>query len=341
MLFRRAKFIPDDQRPGMKGHGLDGDLFLRRFRVDKGSLGPVVQVSDKPNGWPQNLIDGVLTRLQSGWRILLRSYPESPSLFTSNSKDLKTWSRPVGMDVDAIFLPRPGEWGKMFTQDNALYQVVYGGTQADKALESVPTRPGILRSDDGGKNWALHSWVTPPWFDKNSRQANETAVLPLTKTRWIAVSRTHGRAEDGTINQLYWTLSDDGGKTWQDPQKIRVPSTLQTDEQTPGLPGDAPMLNLAPDGRILLQYRGLHSDNPQNGGMVSLAAVTVADGSHPILQVSEPTVLANYKGNRYDGGYGDAAWSNRLNAWFGVYYTSQNPKTRFPTVKYAIFRESP
>jgi hypothetical protein len=166
--------------------------------------------------------------------------------------------------------------------DGNLYQTAYGRYDGDAKRRSV-----LLKSTDGGQNWAIESTIgyNPDLFpttDSSYEGFGESSVVQLNDGSFLAVMRT------GSWRPMYYARSTDLGQTWTEPQQM----TAGPDQQD--VPGIDPTLILMPNGvlamvtgrsdtRLYLSAdgRGEHWDAPTvvsagrdsgNAGMVVLDA---------------------------------------------------------------------
>ncbi|MFO1448400.1 MAG: sialidase family protein [Opitutaceae bacterium] len=128
-------------------------------------------------------------------------------------------------------------------EDGALHTTAYAGEYRDPT-KSTKTKPHYsvwhFRSDDDGRTWAPTSLI--------SSRHNETALVHLGGTRWLAAAR---------IDALELFRSDDDGRTWQGPQRVTERNQI---------PGH--LLRLA-DGRLLMTYGSRVKD--QHGVLARLS----------------------------------------------------------------------
>jgi hypothetical protein len=114
------------------------------------------------------------------------------------------------------------------------------------------------------------------------------------------------------------TTSDDEGETWSQPVRT-------------GLYGEAPMFYQAPDGTVLLGFRGYREASPKEGGTFSLTRFDPVT-----MQFASPVVIETYLGNHYDGGYGDLIWLPGRQQLLVSYYFSNTPVPRNPWIRFAV-----
>lgn len=319
LIFRRACFDPDDDRPGMKAHGLEGSLYWM-------CLNPETMVWTEPEvlvdgkDYPPGLIDGTLTNIDGGLYLFFRRYPSDEPLYYTKGLSLQELMEPRLFPL-APQVEVGAQWGQVVELPDRWLQVGYGRNgQLDKLRELLDLElpimlPGIYESLDKGLTWTFVNWMTPEIFLDEELSANETAILYENGRVW-AMMRT-GWAWPGP---MYINFSDDGGRTWSKPQ----PS---------GLYGEAPVWYRMPTGEIWLGYRGFLKDNPKTGGTFELAQFDPEQG-----RLSEPVVVEAYDGNHYDGGYGTLMWLETQQKLLAVYYTSDTPACRNPWLRYSLIK---
>lgn len=320
ILYRRATYDEGDLRPGMRAHGLDGDLYLKRLTSPYANFSTEkLLVSGK--SYSPGLIDGVLSTMEDSIILLIRRYPQVPPVFYTK-----------GASVEALgsFQVFPShqccddgaQWGRIISLDRGRkrFQVFYGGcntwriSDEDGPLAKYLTRPALFQSVDGGESWEFLSWIAPLYVGPGM-VANETTLTTHNGVLY-ALMRTHGEYP----GPMLLSTSDDEGQTWSPPVRS-------------GLYGEAPMFYTVPSGKILVGFRGFLPETPQQGGTFSIACFD--PDTHAF---SSPFVVEPYHGNHYDGGYGDLIWVEALGQLLVVYYYSNQPVPRNPWLRYAFLK---
>jgi len=134
---------------------------------------------------------------------------------------------------------------------------------AGKALWTPDNRIGVALSEDDGESWNWHATI-PTRTGDDHRQYHELHAVETTGGRIIAQIRNHNAQ---TRNETLQTVSEDGGKTWSEPE-------------TTGVWGFPSHLLRLRDGRILMSYG--HRRNPI-GNQVRLSEDDGQTWSKPII----------------------------------------------------------
>ncbi len=178
-------------------------------------------------------------------------------LYTVFSKDRgRTWSEPVKSPIDPAEGASP--FGKIvqLPDGTVLLNVYYErgpGLNHETSL--------VYRSGDGGRTWGDPTVIADHY--------NETALLPLSDGRLLAMARSHGGGH------LAVCLSSDQGRTWTAPRQVTA------DREHP-----ADVIRLS-DGRLLLAFgernrpfgvRALFSSD--NGMTWGPELIVLADDAH-------------------------------------------------------------
>jgi hypothetical protein len=154
-----------------------------------------------------------------------------------SSDDGKTWSRsgmfpdplPVGTGIDNQYIP----FGDIHrAADGSLCVSVY--TRKDHGRNNC-----LLRSRDEGRSWGSVVEVNPI--------GNETAILHLGDSRWLAASRMFESPGDPHHIELF--TSDDDAKTWRRKGPLTLPAQIT-----------GHLMKLA-DSRVLLSYGNRNRNN--------------------------------------------------------------------------------
>ena len=147
----------------------------------------------------------------------------------------RTWL-PHGPQIEMPFISATGRgfcYGKIQELAGGALIVPFYGTPADRTDE-LQRVLAIVRSDDGGRSWREHSFVSAD--PSSPLRPSETDLLRLADGRLLAVVRANAR------KRLYRAWSEDDGLSW---------SEL---EPTP-MPGQSPALLALESGAILCAYR--------------------------------------------------------------------------------------
>jgi hypothetical protein len=124
-------------------------------------------------------------------------------------------------------------WGTPFQYNGDWYTTAYRTAGSPSYF-----RPCLLKSTDSMKTWSFVALIA----SNSARTYNETAVLPVGGTNFIAITR-----EDTQPGRdLYYTTSADAGVTWSP-----TPGTLLT-PITGDVKGTQPSLTLLDNGDVLL-----------------------------------------------------------------------------------------
>jgi len=319
LLYRQARFDPENPHPLMKSHGVGGRLMRTQWRPESQTFGPSTCLIDG-TPYPPGLMDGVLTWIEDRWFLTFRRFPNEPSLFYAQGETLEHLSLPKAYprSTDPAW-PIGAQWGKVFSLQGVWLQTFYmvhflasAQPTPGQGGRTFRSRVALFESRDQGHTWQFRAWVTPPEVAPGL-MADETAVHPLADGTLLAVMRTSGK----TPCPFYQATSTDGGHIWTTPQPV-------------GLNGQAPMLYTLPNGTVLLGYRG-YCDDPDIGGTFSLAPYNPQSG-----EFQTPFVVDTYHGNHYDGGYGDMTWLPESNQLLVAYYVSNTVFPRYPWLRWAL-----
>lgn len=142
----------------------------------------------------------------------------------------KTWNL-----NDAPISPAAVPYGKIVElADNSLIMPAYGYLAGGGA---------IYKSYDQGKSWKLESRVVAndpelPFGRDGWTSFTETAFLPLNNGKLLSILRGNTYGPKTWFNQIYQSVSSDGGQSWSKPQPL--------------FEGASPELVRLQDGRILL-----------------------------------------------------------------------------------------
>jgi len=228
--------------------------------------------------------NGDLLVLASGWSDVQQ--PERPKQAAFRDAILRAWvcrssdgarTWTVGRDF-----PPPAEGMTEFIPFGDIQRAGNGSLRVSVYAADAATRKKhqawMLRSEDDGRTWAVHSQI--------SGQHNETTVLPLADGAWLAAARY--RATD-----LF--RSTDDGRTWQGPTTVTKPSQI-----------NGHLLRLA-DGSILLSFGdrikdeyGVHAAVSTDEGAtwsepVRIARTTSWDCGYPSsAELADGTIVTAY-----------------------------------------------
>ncbi len=315
LVYRRGVYDDTDARPGMSAHGLEGNLYWRRFDEASLQFGDEMLLCDGAH-YPPGLIDGNITVADGRVHLFVRRYPHPQPVFYSQGSSFLDLSQPDPVPVDPGFY-MGAQWGRLVSLHGGktLLQAFYGGDVALMNRGEFPqyyTRPALYRSNDGGTTWAMQGWMTPEYLE-DRLCGNETTLVNIQR-RLYAVMRCAGESP----GPLFMTTSDDEGETWSQPVRT-------------GLYGEAPMFYQAPDGTVLLGFRGYREASPKEGGTFSLTRFDPVT-----MQFASPVVIETYLGNHYDGGYGDLIWLPGRQQLLVSYYFSNTPVPRNPWIRFAV-----
>ncbi len=158
------------------------------------------------------------------------------------------------------------------------------------------------KSEDGGKTFHAVGSVPHP-ADMQASQFHEPHAVLLKNGTIFGAYRTHDAKDPPLRTTVYFTRSEDGGKTWE---ALR-PS---------GLDGLPPHLLLLKDGRILLTYARRNAPN-------RIEAVISEDGGKTF---GAPITVEEFAQHGYEGDFGYPA-------------TAELPDGTLVTVYYAIWEE--
>ncbi|MFP6761987.1 MAG: sialidase family protein [Planctomycetaceae bacterium] len=134
---------------------------------------------------------------------------------------------------------------------------------AGKALWTPDNRIGVALSEDDGKSWNWHATI-PTRSGDDYRQYHELHAVETSGGRIIAQIRNHNAQ---TRNETLQTVSEDGGKSWSEPE-------------TTGVWGFPSHLLQLRDGRVLMSYG--HRRGPI-GNQVRLSEDDGQTWSEPVL----------------------------------------------------------
>ena len=206
---------------------------------------------------------------------------------------------PHGADLRMPFVSATGRgfcYGKVHELAGGRLIVSFYGTPAESTDERQRVL-AIVRSDDGGRSWHEHSFISAN--PASSLRPSETDLLRLGDGRLLAVARANGR------RWLYRSWSADDGLSW---------SEL---EPTP-MPGQSPALLALESGAILCAYR-----ERTEGGFGLGCAVSGDDGA--TWQILD---------SLYAAGSADCAYPSLVQLPGGmvycVFYTSPQPTADGP-----------
>ncbi|MDE0222719.1 MAG: sialidase family protein [Spirochaetaceae bacterium] len=210
----------------------------------------------------------------------------------------RTWL-PHGPQIEMPFISATGRgfcYGKIQELAGGALIVPFYGTPADRTDE-LQRVLAIVRSDDGGRSWREHSFVSAD--PASPLRPSETDLLRLADGRLLAVVRANAR------KRLYRAWSEDDGLSW---------SEL---EPTP-MPGQSPALLALESGAILCAYRVRTEEAFGLGCAVSRDAGAT-------WQV---------QGSLYAGDSGDCAYPSMVTlpdgAVYCAFYTSPRPTADGP-----------
>jgi hypothetical protein len=203
-----------------------------------------------------------------------------------------TWSAPAPVPVG---VKEPFAYGRIVELSSGdLICPIWGKRRAEEQWTS-----GLVRSQDGGRNWGEHVAIA---YDPDAALVtgatdpdvfhcagyNETTLLELPDGRILAILRQQG--VEGRKRDLHRSESSDGGRTWSKPGRLNIWGT-------------SPSLHLMPSGDVLLGYRN-HLGNPQGLAEPGVGLSLSRDGG---LTWSEHMMLEDPRGYRYrhefDAGY--------------------------------------
>lgn len=318
LIYRQGVYNPDDPRPGMRAHGLGGQIWQQR-RSLQGVWGTPESLFSEA-GFEPGLIDATLTNLSDTDVLIIRRYPHTHPLFiTTRSADTPYtgWDWPWEFPAQQVF-DDYAHWGRMVEWQGRWLQVVYGFNDTTRwwtrqlGHQMPVEQAAVFESMDRGRSWRFVNFIGPTMMMDGDLSANETTLMAV-GDRLFALMRTGWRWP----GPMFLTTSDDGGMHWSTPTFT-------------GLYGEAPMWRSLPDGRVLVAFRGFNHDSPKEGGTFSLAWFD------PVSQrFSSERVIDCYGGNHYDGGYGDVIAVPNEAVLLASYYFSDDPTTRHPAIRLA------
>jgi hypothetical protein len=235
---------------GPDHHGTDdGAIWVARSE-DGGLTWPLRRPVVAEPGWDVFTHHG-LTRLRDGCLLLHRVRARhldadvagaagegaffARGAFIRSQDGGRTWL-PHGPDLRMPFISATGRgfcYGKVQELAGGRLIVPFYGTPAERTDE-LQRVLAIVRSDDGGRSWREHSFISPD--PSSPLRPSETDLLRLGDGRLLAVVRANA------TKRLYRSWSADDGLSW---------SGL---EPTP-MPGQSPALLMLDSGAILCAYR--------------------------------------------------------------------------------------
>lgn len=293
--FRRAVNISPDLRRVMD-HGMAGDIYTTRS-CDGGISfeQPQLVVSHAENGTNEH--DALVSHLGNR-RVLL--------ITRTHSTTLRRNYFSLSEDGGRTFPPRKplalptGEWASFghfvpALDDNTMFIGTFYDGPGCGSFRFNPENGEITRQ----------SYI---FRNVQEFRLNETSILRLKSGRILALIR-----QQPVYEGIFISHSDDDGATWSKPRPV-------------GLYGEAPALQLLPDGSVLMIYRGMVRRNRRCRVALSISRDDGETWSHA-------GTLAWYKGGRFHGGYGDLA-VNQKGQVVAVYYISR--KQEAPTVERMI-----
>ena len=187
----------------------------------------------------------------------------------------RTWL-PHGPDLEMPFISAARRgfcYGKVHELGGGRLIVPFYGTPAQCTDEQQRVL-AIVRSDDGGRSWREHSFISAS--PSSPLRPSETDLLRLDDGRLLAVARANGR------RRLYRSWSADDGISWSELEPT-------------AMPGQSPALLALESGPILCAYRertaasfGVGCAVSRDGGATwqvlgSLYAGASADCAYPSL----------------------------------------------------------
>lgn len=201
--------------------------------------------------------------------------PESESDYGSFIRITEDGFHSIG---DPIKIPVSAPHGPIRMQDGT---IGYFGKAMYPAPGTIPEEAlYFYRSVDGGKSFDPVGEVPIP-EDMLPKQFCEPHVVDLGDGKLFGAIRTHRPEKDEPRATIYYTSSEDGGKSWS----TAYPSGLN------GLP---PHLLLLSDGRILLSYARRAEPN-------RIEAVISEDGGKTF---GAPIVIEEFPQHAYSGDFG-------------------------------------
>jgi hypothetical protein len=232
--------------------------------------------------------DGDLIVISSGWTPVLAPGVEDPEFefrkrevlaprVCRSSDGGRTWAR-----EDSVDLPAGERWFIPFGDVVAAHPLL-GVSFYSSSPDGTKNTSWFVRSIDDGRTWGDASVI-------GANDYNETDLLSLGDSRWLAVCRT---LTDGHL-QLFG--SDDDGRTWTGQGPVSLP------RQHPG------HLTRLADGRLLLSY-GLRNDGlhgvavriSADDGQTWLAPRVLVDLDLPVdcgypssAQIADGTIVTAY-----------------------------------------------
>jgi hypothetical protein len=222
-------------QPGTFSHGDQGDLCLVYTQQGKWSEPRTLYTHaghlEEMGGDMSILKDGTIILFSRQWDDKANCTHQTYAAIRPDQGNTFTDRQPVR------FPEFPQSWvpyGKVIElPDGRLLLGAYGKQEGDTGFSA-----GLVTSSDQGRSWEFYSWIAI----QNSvpgKQFMEPFSFFIHKGILITLLRTNG--------QFYQTQSQDSGMTWTVP--------------VPAFAGMAAAGIVLSDGKLLVTYRGIHSDN--------------------------------------------------------------------------------
>ena len=202
--------------------------------------------------------------------------------------DGRTWEeRQIQLPVFVAHLCWYG--GGVVLKDGSFVQPMWGRFDLKKEPKYVSSL--LLRTEDKGESWTIHTIAGPKDFD-----LNETSVAQAANGDLVALIRTGNQKELGGAvygqKELWTALSSDGGKTW-------------TPARDSGLRGSTPWVVTTKDGLIVAVYIR-RAPWPTGGGFPETGVFACVSRDHGQTWDTEHQVMLVDGGGEMVGGYPSA-----------------------------------
>jgi len=194
----------------------------------------------------------------------------------------KTWEkRDIQLPVFIAHLCCYG--GGLVLRDSSFVQPMWGRFDLKKEPKYVSAL--LLRTEDKGESWTIHTIAGPKDFD-----LNETSVAQAANGDLVALSRTGGHTPGQ--RDLWTALSSDGGKTWTPPRDS-------------GLRGSTPWVVSTNDGLVVAVYVR-REKQPGGGGFPETGVFACVSRDHGQTWDTQHQVMLMNGGGEMVGGYPSA-----------------------------------
>ena len=185
-----------------------------------------------------------------------------------------------------------------------------GKEMHDENSNIKPNTLYYFKSEDEGKTFKKISKIPIP-EDMDLTQFHEPHVVEYEKDKLFGVYRTHNGKNPDLRITMYFTSSNDGGKTWE---------TLRPS----GIDGLPPHLTLLNDGRILLSYTRRNEPN-------QIEAVISNDGGKTF---GETIIVEKLPQHKYEGDFGYPASvqlkdGSILTVYYAIYGDDKKPSIMY------------